>query len=196
MLKREALRACRLWVKTKVNQEILLQCTSITSKPSPLLAQCSPQELLIIRQKLITSPFFVFLAFFLSPFLNPLHKHSLKNIFCSCLCVTHLFSRGSGNNGPCCLLSEAGMQLCRVICSWWWDSHALLLLPGTCTVALKTEPDKSILPWAACDRCPQSPRKGEGDPWERPVPCEEVDDLVLARTQVHPLEVGLQGSDG
>lgn len=58
VLKREALSACRLWVKTKVNQEILLQCTSITSKPSPLLAQCSTQELLIIRQKLITSPFF------------------------------------------------------------------------------------------------------------------------------------------
>lgn len=81
VLKREALSACRLWVKTKVNQEILLQCTSITSKPSPLLAQCSTQELLIIRQKLITSPFFVFLACSLSPFLNPLHKNSLKNIF-------------------------------------------------------------------------------------------------------------------
>lgn len=48
---REALSSCRLWVKNKANQEILLQCASTASRPSPLLAQCSMQELLIIKQK-------------------------------------------------------------------------------------------------------------------------------------------------
>lgn len=140
---RESLRSCRPWVKNKANQEPQYALTA--SRPSLLLCHHSPQELLIIKQKLMTSPFLFFLGFlfFLSFFFNPLHKHSLENIFCSCLCVTHLFSLSPQNNGPWCLLSEAGAQLCFAICLGWWDIHTLLLSPGTCLVAPKMEPDKA-----------------------------------------------------
>lgn len=93
-----------------------------------------------------------FSGFISFSFFNPLHKQSLENIFCSCLCVIHLF------------FSEPSEQWALVFAVRGWATALLCHLFGV--VGQPHSPPQASLGGQGGEGSFQN--KGEGDPQDPP----------------------------